>query len=64
MVSVLSDKFESRKVLLILWRGFEKEKFLEESLISGCVFVYMSGFIGVNRSYEGVLVMVKVFLIV
>lgn len=61
-VAVSPDKFESRKPLPISWRGLDGEELSEAAGIPGCVFVHMSGFIGGNESYEGVLAMARASL--
>ncbi|KAI9696993.1 MAG: hypothetical protein M1836_004954 [Candelina mexicana] len=53
-VSVTKDSFESRKPLPEAWRGVRDEKLDEVCGIEGCVFVHASGFIGGNKSWEGV----------
>ena len=41
------------------WRGVREAALDEVAGIAGCVFVHASGFIGGNRSFEGVLAMAK-----
>ncbi|GFS44466.1 metal-dependent protein hydrolase [Actinidia rufa] len=61
-VAISPDKFESRKPLPSQWRGLRDEELSNESGIPGCVFVHMSGFIGGNQSYEGVMAMARAAL--
>ncbi|KXX77888.1 hypothetical protein MMYC01_205783 [Madurella mycetomatis] len=58
-VPVAKDSFESRKPLPEAWRGFRDEELDRISGISGSVFVHASGFIGGNKTFEGVLAMAK-----
>lgn len=48
------DSFLSRKPLPEAWRGFRDEELDAISGISGCVFVHAAGFIGGNKTFEGV----------
>ncbi|KAK2609280.1 hypothetical protein QQS21_002215 [Conoideocrella luteorostrata] len=48
------DSFVSRKPLPEAWRGFRDEELDGISGISGCVFVHAAGFIGGNKTFEGV----------
>ena len=52
-------RFESRKALPAAWRGLRDEELSKESGIDGCVFVHISGFIGGNKTYDGVLDMAR-----
>jgi len=54
--------FENRKSLPEIWRGVRDEELSEVSAIPGCVFVHASGFIGGNKTKEGVLKMATVAL--
>ncbi|URD86901.1 UPF0160 protein MYG1 [Musa troglodytarum] len=56
-VSVSPEMFESRQPLPQCWRGLLDDELSERSGIPGCVFVHISGFIGVNQTYEGALAM-------
>lgn len=58
-VPVSKDSFTSRKPLPEAWRGKRDEELSEVSGIPGGVFIHASGFIGGNKSYEGVLEMAK-----
>ncbi|XP_024991172.1 UPF0160 protein MYG1, mitochondrial-like isoform X2 [Cynara cardunculus var. scolymus] len=62
-VAVSPDKFESRKPLPSHWRGLTDDHLSEVAGISGCVFVHTSGFIGGNKTYEGVLAMARASLL-
>ncbi|KAI9680556.1 MAG: hypothetical protein M1817_003996 [Caeruleum heppii] len=53
-VPVSKDSFESRKALPESWRGMRDEKLDEVSGVDGGVFVHASGFIGGNKTWEGV----------
>jgi len=61
-VNVSSASFELRKPLPAPWRGLRDEELSDVSGIPGCVFVHASGFIGGNRTKEGVLAMAKTAL--
>lgn len=56
-VPVAKDSFQSRKPLPEAWRGLRDEGLSELTKIPGGVFVHASGFIGGNKTYEGVLEM-------
>jgi uncharacterized UPF0160 family protein len=58
-VSVSSDSFENRQGLPGAWRGVRDEELSKVSGIEGCVFVHASGFIGGNKTFEGVLEMAR-----
>ena len=58
-VSVSSDSFENRKGLPEAWRGVRDEELSKVSGVDGGVFVHASGFIGGNKTFEGVLEMAK-----
>jgi uncharacterized UPF0160 family protein len=58
-VPVAKDSFESRKPLPEAWRGFRDEELDGISGVSGSVFVHASGFIGGNKTFEGVLAMAQ-----
>ncbi|KHN94335.1 MYG1 protein [Metarhizium album ARSEF 1941] len=48
------DSFLSRKPLPEAWRGFRDQELDGITGIEGCVFVHAAGFIGGNRTFEGV----------
>ncbi|EFY92898.1 hypothetical protein J3458_004523 [Metarhizium acridum] len=48
------DSFLSRKPLPEAWRGFRDQELDGISGIEGCVFVHAAGFIGGNKTFEGV----------
>ncbi|GFR14608.1 UPF0160 protein MYG1, mitochondrial [Trichonephila clavata] len=56
-VSVSPFSFENRLSLRKEWCGLRDEELSKQSGIDGCVFVHMSGFIGGNKTREGVLQM-------
>ncbi|RWW75494.1 hypothetical protein BHE74_00016487 [Ensete ventricosum] len=56
-VPVAPEMYESRRPLPQCWRGLLDDQLSEKSGIPGCLFVHISGFIGVNRTYEGALTM-------
>jgi uncharacterized UPF0160 family protein len=56
-VNVSPVSFESRKPLPEAWRGLRDEKLSEMTGIADCVFVHASGFIGGNKTEEGVMKM-------
>lgn len=56
-VPVAKASFESRKPLPGKWRGLRDEELSTTAGIEGCVFVHSSGFIGGNKTYEGVMEM-------
>ena len=51
--------FENRLRLPIEWGGLANEKLSEVAQIEGCVFCHASGFIGGNKTFEGVLKMAQ-----
>eukprot|EP00889_Picochlorum_renovo_P005363 jgi/Picre1/32393/NNA_007739.t1 len=61
-VAVAPESFNSRKPLPEEWRGLRDDALSELSGIPGCIFVHASGFIGGNKSLEGVTQMAKVAL--
>ena len=58
-VAKSNEGFENRKPLPEKWRGVRDEQLSEVAGIPGCVFVHASGFIGGNKTFEGVLQMAK-----
>ncbi|KAI8872720.1 metal-dependent protein hydrolase [Ramicandelaber brevisporus] len=58
-VPVRVASFESRKPLPEAWRGIRDEELSELTRIPGGVFVHASGFIGGNKTREGVLEMAR-----
>ncbi|XP_076355167.1 MYG1 exonuclease isoform X2 [Tachypleus tridentatus] len=58
-VPVRLGSFENRLSLPEKWRGLRNEELTEKSGIPDCVFVHASGFIGGNKTYEGVLEMAQ-----
>ncbi|KAL2149175.1 hypothetical protein VTH82DRAFT_8523 [Thermothelomyces myriococcoides] len=58
-VPVAKDSFESRKPLPEAWRGFRDEELDGICGVSGSIFVHASGFIGGNKTFEGVLAMAR-----
>ncbi|KAL7535791.1 hypothetical protein ACHAXR_006730 [Thalassiosira sp. AJA248-18] len=61
-VSVEGKAFENRLSLPAEWRGVRDEDLSDVAGIAGCTFCHASGFIGGNKSYEGVLEMARVAL--
>lgn len=61
-VSVEGKAFENRLGLPADWRGVRDEDLSKVAGIEGCTFCHASGFIGGNKSYEGVLEMARVGL--
>lgn len=61
-VPVATSQFENRLSLPESWRGIRNEELDKISSIPGCIFVHASGFIGGNKTREGVLQMVDVAL--
>lgn len=55
--------FENWLLLFVVWWGLRDDEFLKEFGIDGCVFVYMSGFIGGVKMFEGVFVLVRKVLV-
>ncbi|TWW61898.1 UPF0160 protein MYG1, mitochondrial [Takifugu flavidus] len=53
------NTFQNRLPLLEEWRGVRDEALSELSGIKGCIFVHAGGFIGGNKSMEGVLEMAR-----
>ncbi|KAK0049345.1 UPF0160 protein MYG1 mitochondrial-like isoform X1 [Biomphalaria pfeifferi] len=58
-VSKKLGSFENRLSLPEEWRGLRDEELSEKSGIPGCIFVHASGFIGGNKTFEGVLEMAR-----
>lgn len=56
-VAISPEMFESRQPLPQCWRGLMDDELSERTGIPGCLFVHISGFIGVNQTYEGALAM-------
>ena len=61
-VSVEGKAFENRLSLPSEWRGVRDEDLSSVAGIKGCTFCHASGFIGGNKSYDGVLEMARVAL--
>ena len=61
-VSVEGKAFENRLGLPAEWRGVRDEDLSDVAGIEGCTFCHASGFIGGNKSYEGVLEMARAAL--
>jgi len=61
-VSVEGKAFENRLSLPAKWRGVRDEDLSSVAGIEGCTFCHSAGFIGGNKSYEGVLEMARVAL--
>ena len=61
-VSVEGKAFENRLSLPADWRGVRDADLAKVAGIEGCTFCHASGFIGGNKSYEGVLEMARVAL--
>jgi uncharacterized UPF0160 family protein len=57
------DSFVSRKPLPEPWRGFRDEELDGIAGVPGCVFVHAAGFIGGNKTFEGVKAMVDKALV-
>lgn len=58
-VSVSHSSFTNRLSLPEAWRGIRDDALSKLSGIDGCIFVHAAGFIGGNKTYEGVLAMAK-----
>ena len=56
-VSKTPGSFENRLSLPVAWQGLRDEELSKVSGIPGGVFVHASGFIGGNKTHEGVLAM-------
>ena len=61
-VTVEGQAFENRLSLPEKWRGVRDEDLEKIAGIEGCTFCHAAGFIGGNKSFEGVLEMAKVAL--
>ena len=61
-VTIEGRGFENRLSLPEAWRGVRDEDLSKVTGIQGCIFCHANGFIGGNKSYEGVLEMAKVSL--
>ncbi|KAI9832367.1 MAG: hypothetical protein M1838_005646 [Thelocarpon superellum] len=53
-VPVSEGSFESRKALPEAWRGLRDEELDQAAGVNGCVFIHASGFIGGNKTWQGV----------
>lgn len=58
-VPISKSSFENRLSILDAWRGLRDEELSQISGIDGCTFVHASGFIGGNKTKQGVLDMAK-----
>jgi uncharacterized UPF0160 family protein len=58
-VGVAPGSFSSRKALPEAWRGLRDQALSDVCGVDDCVFVHASGFIGGNRTMEGVLAMAR-----
>eukprot|EP00762_Andalucia_godoyi_P001466 ANDGO_00299.mRNA.1 UPF0160 protein C27H6.8 len=58
-VPVSDSSFDSRKALPKPWRGLRDDELSTLTGIPGCVFCHAAGFIGGNRTFEGVMEMAK-----
>jgi uncharacterized UPF0160 family protein len=56
-VTVEGTAFTNRVSLLEPWRGLRDQALCEKSGIADCCFVHATGFIGGNKTYEGVIAM-------
>ncbi|KAI0735190.1 GAMM1 protein [Earliella scabrosa] len=61
-VPIAPESFESRKALPEQWRGVRDDDLSKLSGVDGCIFVHASGFIGGNKTKEGVLKMANLAL--
>jgi uncharacterized UPF0160 family protein len=61
-VAVAPGSFTSRYALPEEWRGLRDEVVSKKAGIEGCIFVHAGGFIGGNKTFEGVLKMATVAL--
>ena len=61
-IPVEMDSFTSRLPLPESFRGLRDEELSKAWGIPGCIFVHNSGFIGGNKTYEGVLQMARASL--
>jgi len=61
-VTVEGQAFENRLSLPEKWRGVRDEDLEKIAGIKGCTFCHAAGFIGGNKSFEGVLEMARVAL--
>ncbi|OAX42348.1 metal-dependent protein hydrolase [Rhizopogon vinicolor AM-OR11-026] len=61
-VPVSPESFHSRKALPEMWRGMRDDALSKITGIDGCIFVHASGFIGGNKTKEGVLSLAKLAL--
>ncbi|KAI9248645.1 metal-dependent protein hydrolase [Sporodiniella umbellata] len=61
-VSVRPESFENRKSLPEAWRGFRDNELSAISGVDSCIFVHAGGFIGGNKSRQGVCEMARLAL--
>lgn len=57
------DSFDSRKKLPEAWRGLRDAELDKVTGVEGCVFVHASGFIGGNKTFNGVMAMAQKALV-
>jgi uncharacterized UPF0160 family protein len=58
-IGMEGTSFQNRKSLPQEWRGLRDEELSKKAEIDGCVFVHASGFIGGNKTLDGVLEMAR-----
>ncbi|KAI7906233.1 metal-dependent protein hydrolase [Cokeromyces recurvatus] len=61
-VPLRPEGFENRKSLPEAWRGFRDDELSRLSGIEGCIFVHAAGFIGGNKTRQGVYDMARLAL--
>jgi uncharacterized UPF0160 family protein len=61
-VPVRPEGFENRKSLPETWRGFRDDELSRISGVDNCIFVHAGGFIGGNKSRQGVYDMARLAL--
>jgi len=61
-VPLLEDSFDNRAPLPEAWRGRRDAELSGITGIEGCIFTHANGFIGGNKTFEGVLAMAKAAL--
>jgi len=58
-VPLTPQSFESRAPLPVAWRGLRDQELSNITGIEGCIFAHATGFIGGNKTKEGVLAMAR-----
>lgn len=58
-VPLTASSFDNRAPLPVEWRGIRDDALSQVTGIEGCVFVHATGFIGGNKTKEGIIAMAR-----